>query len=82
MNEGAVRKLDPEAIAYTLMGIGHFVALRWLIWPQEGEAEHGYKGELPANVFDSIMEFITGGLTASAQASKESSRDETTGHSH
>jgi AcrR family transcriptional regulator len=82
MSEGTVRKLDPEAIAYTLMGIGHFVALRWLIWPQEGEAEHGYKGELPANVFDSVMEFITYGLTANAPASKESKQNETTGHSH
>lgn len=68
MDEGSVRHLDPEAIAYTLMGIGHFVALRWLIWPQEGEEEHGYKGELPAGVFESIMEFITHGLSASTPA--------------
>jgi AcrR family transcriptional regulator len=63
MGDGSVRQLDPEAIAYTLMGIGHFIALRWLIWPQEGETEQGYKGELPAGVFASITEFITYGLT-------------------
>jgi AcrR family transcriptional regulator len=62
MNKGAIKELDPEAIAYTLMGIGHFVALRWLIWPQEGEAEEGYTAELPEKVFASIMAFITGGL--------------------
>ena len=63
MDEGSVRRLDPEAIAYTLMGIGHFVALRWLIWPQEDEDTHGYSGSLPQGVFESIMEFIAHGLT-------------------
>ena len=62
MDDGNIRHLDPEAIAYTLMGIGHFIALRWLIWPQESETEHGYQGELPAEVFQSIMDFITNGL--------------------
>ncbi|GCE18545.1 TetR/AcrR family transcriptional regulator [Dictyobacter kobayashii] len=71
MNEGSIRQLNPEAIAYTLMGIGHFIALRWLIWPPEGGSEE-YRGELPASVFDSIMEFITNGLTASVSEQKES----------
>ncbi len=62
MEKGTIKELDPEAIAYTLMGIGHFVALRWLIWPQEGEAEEGYTGELPEKVFASVMEFMRGGL--------------------
>ncbi len=63
MGEGSVRQLDPEAIAYTLMGIGHFVALRWLIWPQEDEETRGYTGRLPEGVFESVMEFIAHGLT-------------------
>lgn len=63
MDEGSARRLDPEAIAYTLMGIGHFVALRWLIWPQEDEGTRGYSGTLPRGVFESIMEFIAHGLT-------------------
>ena len=66
MDEESIRQLDPEAIAYTLMGIGHFIALRWLIWPQENEAVQGYTGELPEPVFDSIMEFITHGLALEA----------------
>ncbi|GER91300.1 TetR family transcriptional regulator [Dictyobacter vulcani] len=61
MDEGSIRNLDPEAIAYTLMGIGHFIALRWLIWPPEG-GQVEYRSELPESVFDSIMEFITNGL--------------------
>ena len=63
MDDGSVRRMDPEAIAYTLMGIGHFVALRWLIWPQEDENTRGYSGTLPQGVFESIMEFIAHGLT-------------------
>jgi AcrR family transcriptional regulator len=86
MDDGSVRQLDPEAIAYTLMGIGHFVALRWLIWPQEHEDTQGYTGELPAGIFDSIMEFIEHGLTANVQASKpiqskESEHEDTAGSS-
>jgi len=62
MEEGSLRRLDPEAIAYTLMGIGHFVALRWLIWPQEDEGSRGSASALPAGIFASIMEFIAHGL--------------------
>lgn len=69
MDEGSVRQLDPEAIAYTLMGIGHFVALRWLIWPQEEEEKRGYTGKLPDEVFESIMEFIAHGLATDTKSS-------------
>jgi len=34
MEAGEIRRMDPEALAYALIGIGHFLALRWLIWPQ------------------------------------------------
>jgi AcrR family transcriptional regulator len=86
MDEGSVRHLDPEAMAYTLMGIGHFIALRWLIWPQEGEEEHGYTDSLPEGVFASIMEFIAHGLAATSPTethtqSKESTHGDTTDHS-
>ncbi|HEY0755165.1 MAG TPA: TetR/AcrR family transcriptional regulator [Ktedonobacteraceae bacterium] len=59
IDEGSIRKLDAQAIAYTLMGIGHFVAMRWLVWPQETEQEHE---ELPEAVFNSMMDFIAHGL--------------------
>ena len=70
MGEGSVRQLDPEAIAYALMGIGHFIAMRWLIWPQENEETHDYSGKLPEGVFESVMEFIAHGLTANSRAEK------------
>lgn len=72
MEDGSIRKLDPETIAYTLMGIGHFIALRWLIWPPEGEAGV-YRDELPESVFNSIIEFITKGLTTTVSDDEEHS---------
>ncbi len=43
MEAGEIRSMDPEALAYGLMGIAHFLALRWLIWPQDesGASEQG-----------------------------------------
>ncbi|WP_218104056.1 TetR/AcrR family transcriptional regulator [Thermogemmatispora onikobensis] len=34
MEAGQIRSMDPETLAYALMGIGHFLALRWIVWPQ------------------------------------------------
>ncbi len=73
MEAGEVRQMDPEALAYALIGIGHFLALRWLIWPQEepaqdgqpaGEAasETGEPPELPEQVFATLLELLTHGL--------------------
>jgi AcrR family transcriptional regulator len=61
MQAGGITRLDPEAVAYTLMGIGHFIAMRWLIWPSE---EHMAQEELPESVFESMMAFISHGLAA------------------
>lgn len=72
MDEGSIRTLDPEAIAYILMGIGHFVALRWLTWPQENETESSPASKLPEGVFETVMEFIRHGLMVDRPASQES----------
>lgn len=59
MATGQIRKLDPEALAYTLMGIGHFIALRWVVW--EGQP-------VPERAFESMMDLILGGLSSGASA--------------
>lgn len=41
MARGEVRESDAETLATALMGIGHFVALRWLIWPAAVSGESG-----------------------------------------
>lgn len=68
MDAGRIREGDVEALAYTLMGIGHFLALRWLIWPGEEQAGQSSvagvqaAGGMPPAVFDTVMRFISRGL--------------------
>jgi AcrR family transcriptional regulator len=56
MEAGEIRQMDPETLAYALVGIGHFLALRWLIWPQGDEAaeatsaQNGVKPGQPADI--------------------------------
>ncbi len=45
MDAGEIRRMDPETLAYALIGIGHFVALRWLIWPGDETGQFGYTAE-------------------------------------
>jgi AcrR family transcriptional regulator len=49
-----IRELDPEALSYALMGIGHFIGLRWVLWEKQ---------PVPERVFESMMDFILGGLS-------------------
>lgn len=63
VQEGNIRDLNPEAIAYTLMGIGHFVALRWLIWPQANAETARSVDALPDEIYRSVMDFIAHGLS-------------------
>ncbi len=55
MKAGQVRQLDPETLAYCLMGIGDFLGMRWVLW--EGKAQQ-------ERVLDTAMEFIGHGLAA------------------
>ncbi|MFD2046699.1 TetR/AcrR family transcriptional regulator [Ornithinibacillus salinisoli] len=47
------KSIDPETVAYCLMGIGQFIGMRWVLW----EEEH-----VPEKVFDEAMEVIFHGL--------------------
>lgn len=69
MARGEVRVSDAETLATALMGIGHFVALRWLIWPPAPAETSGESGEagddgapVPEAVFTALMDFIAHGL--------------------
>jgi AcrR family transcriptional regulator len=53
MQRGEVARIDPEVLAYCLMGIGDFVGMRWVVWRSDG---------IPAGVFDDVMRFIQHGL--------------------
>ncbi len=74
MQAGQIREGNVEGLAYALMGIGHFLALRWLIWPgEEGAGVRDQTGEndaraatgapqIPEAVFETVMDFIARGL--------------------
>lgn len=53
MDAGEIRRMDPEVLAYCLMGIGDFIGMRWVVWPGE---------KLPQYVFEEVMEFMTRAL--------------------
>lgn len=63
MDAGMIRSLSPEAVAYALMGIGHFIALRWIIWPQQEEEAQGKPAQLPDDILASVMDFVMHGLS-------------------
>jgi AcrR family transcriptional regulator len=53
MEKEQIRRLDPECLAYCLMGIAVFVGMRWEIWTKE---------PIPDEIFDQMMAFIRHGL--------------------
>jgi len=55
MEDGEFRPLDPETVAYCLMGISQFIGMRWVYW--EG-------GDVPEKVMNDTFSFIFDGLKA------------------
>lgn len=67
MAAGQIAPGNVEALAYALMGIGHFLALRWIIWPAEQDATpaaNDLDDEMPPAVLETVMSFIARGLGA------------------
>lgn len=56
MDAGEVVRADPEVLAWALMGVGELVGMRWIRWDGEGT--------MPAEVLDTMMDFIRRGLGA------------------
>ena len=60
MRNGHMRKLDPEAVAYALMGIFDFCGMRWVLW----------EGKLPPKkVLDDVFALIREGLAIDGKPS-------------
>lgn len=54
MKGGEFKKLDPEVIAYALMGISQFLGMRWVYWENQ---------DVPEQIFIDTMKFIFEGLS-------------------
>ncbi|MBN8472570.1 TetR/AcrR family transcriptional regulator [Corallococcus exiguus] len=61
MEAGEVRRMDPEALAYCLMGIGDFLGMRWVLWEEDMGLER---------VLDTAMTLLTHGLPSDAGAAR------------
>jgi AcrR family transcriptional regulator len=57
MEAGEIAKGDPEVLAWALMGVGEMVGMRWILWDPD-------RGEIPDDVFEQVVQFITRGLGA------------------
>lgn len=53
MEAGQIRRLDPEALAYALAGMGHMLGVRWVLW--EGR-------EPPEAWMETLMSLLRDGL--------------------
>ena len=58
MGEGEVQRIDPELLAFALMGMNHFVSMRWILWDREGE--------MSPQLMDDFARIIAGALRGAA----------------
>ncbi|RDW20196.1 TetR family transcriptional regulator [Oceanobacillus arenosus] len=56
VEQGECKPLDPETVAYCLMGIGQFIGMRWVLWEDQA---------VPEAVFEEAMEVIFHGVSLS-----------------
>ncbi|RMF36007.1 MAG: TetR/AcrR family transcriptional regulator [Chloroflexi bacterium] len=66
MEKGQVRRLDPECLAYCLMGIADFLGMRWVLW--EGQNP-------PDGAFETMMAFIRHGMDLRCEAEDEATNE-------
>lgn len=60
MQHGEVSRFDPEVLAYVLMGVAHFVGMRFVEWEAEPKG-------VPETLLDEVAAFVEAGLTAPRQ---------------
>ncbi|UMZ73465.1 TetR/AcrR family transcriptional regulator [Natranaerofaba carboxydovora] len=57
INKHEIKDLDPEVIAYCIIGISNFIGFRWLMW--QDEENRG----IPEEIFEDVMKFIKYGIS-------------------
>lgn len=53
MNEGQIRTIEPETVAYCLMGMAEFLGMRWVLWENKLP---------PKKEVDAMMDFVFYGI--------------------
>lgn len=54
MDNGSVDRIDPEVLAWCLMGMTEFCTLRWIVWPRDDEFDQAR--------YDTFVEIISRAL--------------------
>ena len=61
MELGLVDQIDPEVLAWCLMGMAEFCTLRWIVWPRDDEFD--------ASRYDAFVEIFTRALGVGSPSS-------------
>lgn len=62
MDDGRIRRLDAETVAFCLMGLADFLGMRFVLWGRRGESEE--------EVLKTAMAFIRHGLSPQSSAKR------------
>lgn len=62
MDDGRIRRLDAETVAFCLMGLADFLGMRFVLWGRRGESEE--------EVLKTAMAFIRHGLSPQPSAKR------------
>ncbi|HLL52607.1 MAG TPA: TetR/AcrR family transcriptional regulator [Myxococcaceae bacterium] len=66
MDAGQIRRMDPERLAYCLMGIADFLGMRWVLWEPKASVDE---------VLEDAMALLQRGLELPKQAPEELPKD-------
>jgi AcrR family transcriptional regulator len=68
MQAGQIRRLDPEVLAYALMGLADFLGMRWVLWSDDPAKR--------AAVLEDALSFIHHGLAVSNGGGRAAAKSE------
>ncbi len=60
---GEIADLDPDVVAWALMGVGELIGMRYVLWDEQRA--------IPAHAFEETMRFVQRGLGATDPTTKE-----------
>ena len=58
-DDGDVQPIDPELLAYSLMGLSHFLSMRWILWTGQ---------EFPQELLPDLQRIVRGMLRGAVDA--------------
>jgi AcrR family transcriptional regulator len=70
MTKGELRRLDPEVLAYALMGMADFLGMRWVLWEEHADIDR---------VVDTAMELLRAGVVEARGAGRKPVRPSSKG---